>query len=142
MSNHEKRSFHEFEHTGDIGIEVKAPTRIELFQRTALALASLLVEDGRIAPAKQREVMVRAKTDTDLMHDMLSALLCLFALEGFIWCDASVSEVPNGLRVTVRGEDFDAYRHALRGEIKAVRYHELAITSSPEGWNARVILNV
>jgi SHS2 domain-containing protein len=142
MSNHERQSFHEFEHTGDIGIEVTAPSRIELFRRTALALASLLVEEGSIATAKEHELTVQAATDADLMHDLLSALLCLFTIESFIWCEVAVSEIADGLRVVVRGEDFDAYRHTLRGEIKAVTYHQLSVTESADGWNARIIFDV
>ena len=142
MSNDDRQSFREFEHTGDIGIEVTAPTRIELFRRAAIAMAALLVEEGSIAPAKERELTVEASGDADLMHDLLSALLCLFTIEDFIWCDASVSETAGGVRVSVKGEDFDAARHTLRGEIKAVTYHQLAVTGSPEGWSARVILDV
>jgi len=134
--------FREFEHTGDLGIELTAPTRVELFRRAAIALAALLVEGGRIASIEQRDLTIAADTDADLMHDLLTALLCLFTVDGFIWCDASVSESGQSLHVTVRGEPFDAARHSLRGEIKAVTYHQLMVTSSQDGWRARVILDV
>ena len=134
--------FCEFEHTGDLGIEVTAPTRGELFRRAAIALGALLVERAGVAEIEQREIAVEAETDLDLMHDLLTELLALFTVEGFIWRDASVKEADRSLRVTLRGERFDPTRHAFRGEIKAVTYHQLMVEDSSEGWRSRVIFDV
>lgn len=142
MPTEDSPLFREFEHTGDLGIELTAPTRGELFRRAALALASILVETSSVEKTAQREVVVEAATDADLMHDLLTELLCLFTVEGFIWRDASVKEVDRSLRVTLRGEPFDPARHWFRGEIKAVTYHELTVADSAEGWRARVIFDV
>ena len=134
--------FREFEHTGDVGIELTAPTRDELFRRAAIALASLLVETSSVEQAEQREVAIAAGTDSDLMHDLLTELLCLFTVEGFVWSDASVKEADGSLCVTLRGERFDPARHQFRGEIKAVTYHQLTVANSPDGWRARIIFDV
>ena len=134
--------FHEFEHTGDLGIELEAPTRGELFRRAAVAIAALLVETAGVAESEQRQVTVEADADADLMHDLLTELLALFTVEGFIWRSASVEEAGRSIRVTVRGEPFDPARHAFRGEIKAVTYHQLMVENSPGGWRSRVIFDV
>jgi SHS2 domain-containing protein len=134
--------FREFEHTGDLGIELEAPTRAELFRRAAIALAALMVETASVAETEQRQVAVEAQADLDLMHDLLTELLALFTVEGFIWRDASVTEAGRSLRVTLRGEPFDPARHAFRGEIKAVTYHQLMVDNSPGGWRSRVIFDV
>lgn len=134
--------FREFEHTGDLGIELAAPTRGELFRRAAIALAALLVETASVAEIEQREIAVEAEADLDLMHDLLTELLALFTVEGFIWRGASVKEAGRSLRVTLRGEPFDPGRHAFRGEIKAVTYHQLMVENSPDGWRSRVIFDV
>jgi SHS2 domain-containing protein len=134
--------FREFEHTGDLGIELAAPTRGELFRRAAVALAALLVETASVAEIDQREIAVQAETDLDLMHDLLAELIVLFTAEGFIWRDASVKEADRSLRVTLRGERFDPTRHACRGEIKAVTYHQLMVENSSDGWRSRVIFDV
>jgi SHS2 domain-containing protein len=134
--------FREFEHTGDLGIELTAPTRGELFRRAAVALAALLVERAGVAEIEQREIAVQAETDLDLMHDLLTELIALFTVEGFIWRDAAVQEADRSLRVALRGEPFDPARHAFRGEIKAVTYHQLMVENSPEGWRSRVIFDV
>jgi SHS2 domain-containing protein len=49
---------------------------------------------------------------------------------------------PEEVRGRVRGESFDPRRHELYGEVKAVTYHELAVTRSGAGWQARVIFDV
>jgi protein archease len=134
--------FREFEHTGDLGIELNAPTRGELFRRACIALAFVLVEANEVQETERREVTIEAATDPDLMHDLLTELLCLFTVDGFIWRDASVKEADRSLHVTLKGEQFDPNRHSLSGEIKAVTYHELIVASSPEGWRARVIFDV
>lgn len=134
--------FREIEHTGDLGIEVTAPTRCELFRRAALALAALLVDRASVAQSEQRNLTVEAEADPDLMHDLLAELLALFTLEGFIWRDASVTEAGRALHVVVQGEPFDPVRHGFRGEIKAVTYHTLLVESSPDEWRARVIFDV
>lgn len=134
--------FREFEHTGDLGIELAAPTRGELFRRAAIALASLLVETAGVTAIEQRQITVEAEADLDLMHDLLTELLALFTVEGFIWRDASVKETDRSLLVTLRGEPFDPTRHPFRGEIKAVTYHQLMVENSPDGWRSRVIFDV
>jgi len=142
MQTEDSPLFREFEHTGDLGIELTAPTRGELFRRATVALASLLVETNGVEQSEQREVAIEAGTDADLMHDLLTELLCLFTVEGFIWRDASVKEVDRSLRVTLLGERFDPARHSFRCEIKAVTYHQLTVANSAEGWRARVIFDV
>ena len=134
--------FREFEHTGDLGIELDAPTRGELFRRAAIALAALLVETAGVAEIEQREIAVEAEPDLNLMHDLLTELLALFTVEGFIWRGAWVKEAGRSIRVTLRGEPFDPARHAFRGEIKAVTYHQLMVEGSPGGWRSRIIFDV
>lgn len=68
-------SFREFEHTGDLGIEVVAASRGELFRCAAIGLASLLVEMNTIEAHEERSFVVAAETDADLMHDLLAELL-------------------------------------------------------------------
>ena len=134
--------YREFEHTGDTGIELAAPTRGELFRRAAIALGAMLVGRETVAANQDREVAVEASTDADLMHDLLAELLSLFLIDSFIWRDAIVDEHDKSLRVIVRGEPFDPARHDFRGEIKAVTYHQLSVGQDADGWRARIIFDI
>jgi len=71
MPNDDKQQFQEFEHTGDLGVELTVPTRVELFRRAAIALAALLVEKDTVAAIEERKLTVAGDGDADLMHDVL-----------------------------------------------------------------------
>lgn len=134
--------FREIEHTGDVGVELEAESRPELFRRAAIAIARLMVDTAAVRPVESRELFIPSAEDADLMHDMLSALLRLFLIDCFIWSDADVDEDDAGLKVRVMGEGFEPDRHEFRMEIKAITYHELSVRKVDGAWRARVIFDV
>ncbi|MBV8774990.1 MAG: archease [Deltaproteobacteria bacterium] len=134
--------YREIEHAGDIGIEITAPTRSELFRKAAIALADLLVDLSTVERAEDRIVEVTANDDIDLMHDLLTELLQLFAADGFIWREAAVEERGQGLDVVITGESFDPRHVVPRGEIKAVTYHQMTVEQRAKEWRARIIFDV
>jgi SHS2 domain-containing protein len=134
--------YRELEHTADIGIELVAPTRLELFRRATLALADLLVALSSVATSEARTVQVTGHDDSALMHDLLTELLYLFVTERFIWREAQVSEGEHVLCANIRGEEFRPDRHELRREIKAVTYHQLSVEHVNDEWRARIIFDV
>ena len=133
----------EFEHTGDLGIEVTAPSRGELFRRAAIAMASAMVDAAGVVKRENREIQIAAISDTDLMHDALRKLLEAFMIDGFIWSEVAVEEEPHGLKLRLWGETYDLRRHEFRTEIKAVTYHEIAVTQQKDSnWRTRIIFDV
>jgi len=42
----------------------------------------------------------------------------------------------------MRGERFDAARHPLKVQVKAVTYHGLEVARDEGGWRARVIFDI
>jgi SHS2 domain-containing protein len=134
--------YREVEHTGDFGIEVTAPTRPELFRRSALALGTLLVEQSSVDSGSCRAFEISASDDVDLMHDLLTELLQLFAADGFIWREATVEEQGRTLYVALKGESFDASRHRPLTEIKAVTYHQMVVEKAAGQWRTRIIFDI
>lgn len=134
--------YREIEHAGDIGIEITAPTRSELFRNAAIALADLLVELSTVERVEARILEVTANDDIELMHDLLTELLQLFAADDFIWRDAAVEERGRGLHVVIKGESFDPRHIVSRGEIKAVTYHQMTVEQTAQEWRARIIFDV
>jgi SHS2 domain-containing protein len=141
-SSEESPLYRELEHTGDLGIEITAPVRSELFRRATLALAALLVDPSNVASSEPRTIEITASDDIELMHDLLTELLQLFAADGFIWRDAIVEERDGGLHVVVQGESFDPKRHSPHSEIKAVTYHQMTVERVANEWRARIIFDV
>lgn len=133
--------FTEFEHTGDVGIELAAPSRLELFRRAVIAMAHLMVATEKIRAVESRTVTAIADNDADLMHDLLAEALNVFLVDGFVWTDASIDERDGELSARLVGEPYDPARHEFRGEIKAVTYHQLEVARAGEDWRARVIFD-
>jgi len=134
---------HEFEHTGDLGIEITAESRAELFRRAAIAMVGVMVDTARVVKHQNREIQVAGISDTDLMHDLLSTLLQIFIVDSFIWSEVAVEENPQGLRLRLWGETYDPGRHEFHTEIKGVTYHELAVTQQEDGkWKTRIIFDI
>ena len=133
--------FTEFEYTGDVGIELTAPSRLELFRRAVIAMARLMVAGEEIRTVETRTVMAIADNDADLMHDLLAEALNVFLVDAFVWQDASIDERNGELSVHLIGEPYDPARHEFRGEIKAVTYHQLEVSQAGENWRARVIFD-
>jgi SHS2 domain-containing protein len=135
--------YREIEHTADVGIVVEAETPAALFEKAALATASLMVAPAGVEPHDERAVTLQADGWSDLLHRWLSEVVALFATEGFVVVEAVVDTIePTRVRAVLRGQKFDPLRHEFYSEIKAVTYHDLAITGGDAGWWARVIFDV
>ena len=136
-----KAQYRELEHTGDLAIEVTAPSREELLAQALIALARLMVEEEGIDAREHREIGIRSESDDDTIRDLLAAALNLFLIDGFIWNTAAVSIRDGAIVASLAGEVFDRNRHQLIGEIKAVTYHRLAVEETASGWRAVVVFD-
>jgi SHS2 domain-containing protein len=132
----------DFEHTGDAGIEVEAPSRADLFACAAIGLARIMVAPDGIAPRETHTITMFGDGDEDLMHDALSDALGLFLDDGFIWRDAAVEERPGTIVLNLTGEQFDPRRHLMLTELKAITYHQLNVERAVGGWKARIVFDV
>jgi SHS2 domain-containing protein len=52
----------------------------------------------------------------------------------------SLSETK--LTATIECDSFNPDRHVIKTEIKAVTYHQIQVTSSPHGWEAKIIFDI
>ena len=140
-------SFELIDHTGDVGLQVRADTLEELFETAGRALLSLMLEDpDTVRPIRRREVVVRAADLEELLVSWLSELNYLFSTEGVLFARFKVHGVEtNGkaiLKAQVAGEPYDPERHELRLEIKAVTFHKLFVGKTDDHWEARVIFDI
>jgi SHS2 domain-containing protein len=132
-----------FDHTADIGLHVRAATLPDLFAEAGRGLLALLVDDpSTVRPESTFQLRVPGDQPDLLLFDWLSELLYRFETDGFLACEFDVTTDADGLTATVRGEAGDAERHALAHEVKAVTYHQLAVTETDTVWDARVILDI
>lgn len=133
----------EIEHTADLGLEVDAPTLPLLFERAGLGVLGLMLDVAALEPREELGVALEADGPVELLHDFLQLLIVRAQSDGVAACELTVDTVTErALRATARGEPIDPARHAVHTEIKGVTYHQLAVQRTPDGWTARIIVDV
>jgi SHS2 domain-containing protein len=80
---------------------------------------------------------------TDLFVNYLREILYLFNGMAFVLTDGRVRKIDNHhLVAEIRCGWFDARKHRIRTEIKAVTYHQASVRKTEQGWMGRIIFDV
>ncbi|HSM45107.1 MAG TPA: archease [Acidimicrobiia bacterium] len=129
-------------HTADTGIEASAPTFIALVEELATGMFELMATADCPDAVTMVTADVEASTREDLVVDTLSELLYLFETEDLHLCRFEVTAPREGsLHVRAVGVPI-ADVEPTGPPIKAVTYHQIEISGTPEGWAARVYFDV
>ncbi len=138
-----KVNYRIFDHTADLGVEVSAATREELYAGAAFALFDLLTDLSVVRAGIARAIAVSGEDPADLLVNFLREALYAWNGEGFLMKSCLVREAkPRRLKALLRGEAFDPSRHRILQEIKAVTYHQASVAETPGGWTARMVFDV
>ncbi|MGA2526983.1 MAG: archease [Smithellaceae bacterium] len=137
------KTYKVLDHTADIGIEVWGRTKKELFGNAAEAMFDLIVDLTGINNVNEKVVTIRGSDAEDLLVNFLREALYLFNGKKWIIKQCKCSEMKSGQIVAqLQGESYNAQKHQLKTEIKAVTYHGLSIEKKAQGWKAKVIFDV
>jgi len=132
-----------FEHTADLGLRIRAADLNTLFAEAAECLLSAVLEDVATVRPETAVTVELTGTDRDfLLFDWLRDLLTRCDADRMVFGKFSVEVRENGLTGTAWGEPFDATRHELSHEVKAITYHELKVVPDGDGWLAEVIVDI
>ena len=132
-----------FDHTADLGVEVNAATREELYADAVVALFDLLTEPSLVRPETGREMVVNGKDPADLLVNLLREALYLWNGDGWLAKTCTVRQVDaRQVTALLHGEFFDPARHRIKREIKAVTYHQASVEQGGDGWKARIVFDV
>lgn len=131
-------SYEMIDHTGDLGISVRAPTLEELFAESARAMFEIMIEIPRRPPASTETFPVPGNEPAEALRDLLAELLYRFTVNGRLY--TSFTAAPG--KLMAGSEPFDPARHKIRTELKAVTYHQLEAVRETDGWRARIIFDV
>jgi SHS2 domain-containing protein len=136
-----------FDHTGDIGVTLMGRTVDELFASAAAAFTDSITALAAVEPRRPEELDVAAPELDLLLVDFLSELLYRFDTRSWLTREAHVEvrERDGGweLQGTLIGEKHDPGRHHIRVLIKAVTYHQLAVTCGEDNrWHGRVVFDI
>lgn len=136
--------YRQFDHTGDLGLEVEGTTLRVLFENAGRALFDLLCDLERVRSREEIGILVEGVDRADLLVRFLSEALYLFDVGGFQFCRFSFPLLEDRkLRAVGSGEIFREERHRALTSIKAITHHQARVERSPEGlWEARLILDI
>jgi SHS2 domain-containing protein len=137
------KNYRFFDHTADLGIEVSGQTPEALFEHAALALFELMVDAAGIQATQCRNMVIEGADRTDLFVNFLREILYLFNGEKCVLTACRVSSIDEGrLTAEIRFGRYDARKHRVKTEIKAVTYHQASLVQTAKGWQGRVVFDV
>ena len=135
------------DHTADVGADIDAASRDELFAEAARALCETIVDPATVRPSLERRFDLAAPDLETLLVDWLGELVFVFEVDRQLFRDAEVTvaedEAGWRLAAVARGEPYDPERHPVRVLVKAVTYHQIEVVRRDDGtWHARVIFDI
>ena len=135
-------AYETFEHESDIGIRGFGGSIEEAFENAAVALYSVMVNTGKIAPKETRVVTVSAPDRELLLVEWLNALLSLSDIERMVFSKFEVKIKDMLLTGTVWGEPLDRARHEAHVEVKGATYHLLSVKEQDGRYTAQCVVDV
>ncbi|NOY07040.1 MAG: archease [Chlorobi bacterium] len=136
------------EHTADIGLEIKADSEKELFQKALEGFTALICRSGEIRNNRTFAINVSAKDKGALLVEWFNECIYLFEIHGFIpdrIKTISISRLHDGsvaIQARVVGDTYDPERHVLNMEVKAATYHNLDVDLSHPPFTARIFFDL
>ncbi len=115
------------EHTADILFRAYGDDPNELFENSAEALESVMIDLKSIDVKGVKRVNLSSDTYENLLFDWLSEIIVLFEVDSFAIRKFNVKIIDKSLSAECSGERIDKRKHKLKIEVKAVTYHNLEI---------------
>jgi len=147
MYHLDRNKFHEIEHTADTGMQVTGLTVEELFANAAFSMLSVIYT--RLPEQAQMEKSFELDDSdlSDLLVRWLSEINYLLTVHHFlpsIIPDLNIHQGKNGyiLKATLNGMNSKKYEEYFRTEVKAVTYHQLALSQNEYGYHCRIIFDI
>jgi SHS2 domain-containing protein len=125
------------DHTGELELEILASDERRVFEEAVAALRELM-ENGSGEATETRELEIAGADRATLLAECLSELVFYAETEDFVPLRVGRLDLDaRTLRATIEGR-LGRPPHL----VKAVTYHRLEFERVPEGWRARVVLDV
>lgn len=120
-------------HTTDIRIRATGATLEELFLNAARGMMSVIRKDFEALkpePSRRRTFAVHSLDRETLLIEFLSELLAMIDTENELYPTLTITELhERRLRAEATGVAIDGFD----ADVKAVTYHDVAITEHPDG---------
>jgi SHS2 domain-containing protein len=135
--------FRNFDHTGDLGLEVWADTPERLFALAAEALSAQIAV-ALPGPAEvHRTLRLEGEEPAELMVHWLNSVLLESELRRALWTRAHVRSLgPGSLEGSLEGQALDPRRQVTLREVKAVSHHGLELDLEGRPCRCRLVLDL
>ena len=131
------------DHTADFGIHVFGSDLKDLFAGAACAMFDQITVIDELKGVKESIIEIAGADWPDLMVNWLRELLYLWTGEEKLVKEGDMISISQyKLTADVQFEQFDPERHVIKGEIKAVTYHQIQVYKEDKGWEAKIIFDV
>lgn len=133
-----------FDHTGDFGVDVEAPSEEEAVAAAARAFLALLTDAPEaVSEREARDVRVGGIDAPATLVALGNELLYLFEVEKFL-CARFEPGVVEATRIegTAHGERFDPARHPIARPVKAVTHHQARFERQGGVVRARLVFDL
>ena len=141
--NHIRKRYRLIDHTADFGIHVFGADSKELFANAAYALFDLITDIDALKGLEACNVQVSGDDWSDLMVNWLREILFLWNGKELLVKKVQISKLSEtALSADIDYDPFDPDQHEIKLEIKAVTYHQIQVSSGPQGWEAKIIFDI
>lgn len=131
------------EHTADMGIEAWADSAVAVLQEMAQGLKSLMFGDSPASAIRHTKLVLQAEEPVELLVCWLNEIVYWSEKDNLVPAAFRIELLNHAaLRATVSGEPFDPLRHSVERQVKSVTYHQACLEERPEGWHARVYVDL
>jgi SHS2 domain-containing protein len=129
------------QHTGEVRLELSAPSCEELFAEAGRGLAELMLGNIPASPAsaKAQSIEVSARDRCALLVAWLNELVFRSETSKRVFTQFQVDYVDDS---TLRASAWSMEPNVLKTAVKAATLHRVAVKRLSEGWRATVVLDV
>jgi SHS2 domain-containing protein len=132
-----------FDHTGDLGLEVWAPSPARLYALAAEVLMALVADVRGARPDLELAMRLTGDDPVDLLVHWLNTVLLESELAKAVWTSAELHVLtPDSLEATLRGCRRDPSRQTFLSEVKAVSFHGLTLELDGPICRCRLVLDI
>ncbi|HSM02511.1 MAG TPA: archease [Acidimicrobiia bacterium] len=130
------------DHTADVAFIAYGATLEELFENAAFAMFDITFDLSEASGRISRPIVADGDTPEELLVNWLNELLVESETRGLAFSRFGVDRLEEGgVQGWASGDSIDDV--SLAGApVKAATHHDLAIVEIPDGWWARVVLDV
>jgi SHS2 domain-containing protein len=120
----------EYEASGDLGLRVQGPDFASAIAAAVHGLVSAILPPSSVHAEETRTLSATGKDDEELVVSFLNEVLFLIYVRKWIPKRLEQLSLRNSEEIVASlvGEAYEPKRHPIDREIKAVTYHDFAIT--------------